>query len=331
MAHSQDTTLSTTTDTSQAMTAAPVTFDRLVNMIAPDSERAAGIVAASSARVYRDTYTRWATWAADQGLDALDVNYNTVSAYLSDRDTTKASKQRELSALRTLAKTLSIVDFNNAVRKAAYESLQLLKVRATGDGKQHERARRALTPAEADRLLRVWAGDDTPLGLRNRALIVVLLLAGLRVSEAVALTWQDVDFDHGVIKVRHGKGDKYREAALYGSGSLDALRAWHMAQPAGYAHLFVSLRRGGHFCGDTPMSTVAAWGIVTATADRAGIGHVKPHDLRRSLATELLETGSPVHHVQTQLGHSDSSTTLNNYAVSVDARQRRKTGRVRFG
>ena len=79
------------------------------------------------------------------------------------------------------------------------------------------------------------------------------------------------------------------------------------------------------------MSTTAVWKVVDETAERAGVGHVKPHDLRRTLATELLETGSPVHHVQQQLGHANSSTTLNNYTGETDARQRRKVGRVRYG
>jgi integrase len=44
----------------------------------------------------------------------------------------------------------------------------------------------------------------------------------------------------------------------------------------------------------------------------------------------MLETGSPVHHVQQQLGHADRRTTLNHYTGATDARQRRKAGRVRM-
>jgi integrase/recombinase XerD len=325
-----DSTALTTHENTIAVTSSPE-FDRLVEMIAPTDDSTAGIVAPSSARVYRATYESWAAWAADNGVNPLDVNFSTVGAYLADRDGTKASKQRELSALRTLAKTLQIVDYQNPARAAAYESLKLLKVRATGESRHNERERRALSPADADRLLRVWQGDDTPRGKRNRALVAVLLLAGLRREELTALTWQDIDFQNGVIRVKHGKGDKARDAALYGGEALDALKGWQMEQPTGYKNVFVNLRKGGHFTGSAAMSTTAVWKVVDETADRAGIGHVKPHDLRRTLATELLETGSPVHHVQQQLGHADSSTTLNNYTGETDARQRRKAGRVRYG
>jgi integrase len=320
-----------TLHTGHDLTGASPEFHRLVEMIAPLDAHTAGMVAPSSARVYRDTYARWERWTAENGLSPLDIHFSTVGAYLADRDGTKASKQRELSALRTLAKTLQIVDPGNPARAAAYESLRLLKVRATGESRQAERDRRALSPAEADRLLRVWKDDQTPRGKRNRALIAVLLLAGLRREELTALTWIDIDFQNGVIHVRHGKGDKTRDAALYGTEGLEALKAWQMEQPTGYKNVFVNLRKGGTFTGDNAMSTTAVWKVVDETADQAGLGHVKPHDLRRTLATELLETGAPVHHVQHQLGHADSSTTLNNYTGETDARQRRRTGRVRYG
>ncbi len=303
-------------------------FDQLVDMIAPVD--GPGMVAASSARVYRSTYERWMTWCQQNGFDPLVLNFGTVRDYLMDRDGTKASKQRELSALRTLARMLQIVD-RNPERHAAYESLKMLKVRATGESRHNERERHALSPADADRLLRVWKDDDSPRGKRNRALVAVLLLAGLRREELTALIWQDIDFQNGVIRVKHGKGDKARDAALYGGEALEALKGWQMEQPTGYTTVFVNLRKGGRFTGDTAMSTTAVWKVVNETADRGGIGHVKPHDLRRTLATELLETGSPVHHVQQQLGHADSSTTLNNYTGETDARQRRKAGRVRYG
>lgn len=330
MANNDQSALTTTYQNHSVTLAAPE-FEMLVAMIAPHDDNAVGVVAHTSARVYRATYDAWLTWCDESGLDPLDVNFATVGQYLQDRAGTKSSQQRELSALRTLAKTLQIVDYQNPARAAAFESLKLLKVRSTADSRKSERERRALSPADADRLLRVWAEDDTPRGKRNRAIVAVALLAGLRRSELAALTWSDVDFTNGVIHVRHGKGDKMRDAALYGGEALDALKAWQMEQPMGYQFVFVGLRRGGHFTGDTAMSTTAIWQVVTETAKGAGIGHVKPHDLRRTLATELLETGAPVHHVQQQLGHTDSATTLNNYTGETDARQRRKAGRVRYG
>jgi len=321
-------------------------LEALIELIAPTG--GGGMVAATSARVYRDTFKRWKRWAAANKVDALALNYNTVAAYLAERETTKASRQRELSALRKLAEVLAIVDYSNPARKAALDSLKLLKLRAAAEGIGQERQRRALNPAEADRMLRYWrevpladpeakpskrpTGATWPtLAKRNRAIVATLLLTGLRRAELATLRWEAIDFHNGTITVRHGKGDKPRQAAIYGAEALEALKAWQLAQPAGYGYVFVNLRKGGHFTTDKPMTATSIYRIVAATALAAAVGHVKPHDLRRTLATELLTTGEAVHNVSAQLGHSDSSTTLNNYAVETEARERRKRGKVRYG
>jgi len=322
-------------------------LEALIELIAPTGG-GSGMVAASSARVYRDTFKRWARWAADNGLDAMALNYTTVADYLRNRPATKASQQRELAALRTLAKVLAVVDYANPARKAAYESLKLLKLRTTAEAVKRERQRRALNPAEAYNMLRVWrdvptieAGSkpkDRPRGAvwptvakRNRAIVATLLLTGIRRAELAALRWEHIDFTAGTMAIRHGKGDKARDVAIYGQEALEALQAWQQAQPAGYGYVFVNLRKGGNFTGDKPMTATSIYRIVTATALLARLGHVKPHDLRRTLATELLNTGETVHNTGAQLGHADSSTTLNNYAVAAEAVDRRKRGKVRYG
>jgi integrase len=58
------------------------------------------------------------------------------------------------------------------------------------------------------------------------------------------------------------------------------------------------------------VATTAGQQVVAGMAERSGVGHVKPHDLQRTLATELLETGAPVHHVQAQLVYANAQTML---------------------
>jgi len=313
-------------------------FERLVDLIAP--EHGAGMVAASSARVYRHTFAEWARYAAERGGDPLALTYETVRQFLNDNPASKATQQRRLSALRTLAKVRAIFSPEDPRAAAMYETVKLLKVAhapTASAAPKRERQRRALSPAEADRLLR-WCTDQVAAAgerervkaLRDRAIVAVGLLAGLRRAELAALEWRDIDFDSGVINVRHGKGDKQRDPAVFSGAALDALKAWQLEQPRGYKFAFVGLRRGGTFTGDKPMDTSAIWRVVTAAAEAAGIGHLAPHDLRRTLATELLATGMSIPDVQAQLGHENAATTLL-YAQSVDARQRRKAGRVRYG
>jgi site-specific recombinase XerC len=105
-----------------------------------------------------------------------------------------------------------------------------------------------------------WAGDRH--GLRIRALIVVLWRAGLRISEALALTEADVEARRGSVLVRHGKGDKRREAGM---------DDW------GFEHLLVWLERrvelpvGLLFCVIDGPTRGRAW---SATAARAELRRV---------------------------------------------------------
>jgi len=332
--HTMTIDLTTTRTRSSALMAAALTFENLVQMIG-------GMVADSSARVYRDTFTRWHAWADQQGITPLDLTYPNVELYLADLAAggqSKASRQRQLAALRKLAQVLAILDHANPARRAAYESLMLLKVRETDASKpqQRTRRRRALTPKEAEKMLHVW--DDLPadgktpaaLAARNQAIVTTFLLTGLRRAELAALKWSDIDFENGVIHVAHGKGDKPRDVAVYGTAALDALNAWHICQPSGYQTVFVNFSKGGRMGTDKPMSTTALYNVVTETAIRAGIAHVTCHDLRRTLITELLATGAPIQDAQAQAGHASGSTTMR-YAYAIDARKRRSAGRLRYG
>lgn len=355
MSHPNNTTLAPTDEQKpqpQPETTAP-DFQALVDMIAPTDDDSTGMVAASSARVYRVTFGKWQTWANDNGLEPLDLSFKNVGQFLADEKTsTKATKQRQLSALRKLAEVLSILDFQNPARKAAYDSLKLLKVRATGESRESERERRALTPAQADRMMRYWREtkptdrDDyvmvtnskgkesevhAVLAKRNRAIVAAALATGLRRAELAALRWQDIDFEAGTLFVAHGKGDKSEPVAIFGDDAIDALKQWQMVQPSGYGFVFVGLRKGGTFTGDAPMNTLSVWRVITATGEAIGLGHVKPHDLRRTLGTEMLNAGYPVHEAQAQLRHSNAQTTLDNYAVHAEARARRKSGKIRYG
>jgi|HigsolmetaAR202D_1030399.scaffolds.fasta_scaffold04580_1 integrase/recombinase XerD len=282
-------------------------------------------VAPSSARVYRQTYDVWRAFCRANGLDALDLRPSVVIAFLTDQDTTKATRQRQLSAMRKLAQMLYILKPTDDTRRLV-EALKVTKAPA-GD-KGSERTRKALTPAEADKMLRIWNGA-TPADARNRALVAVLLLGGIRRSEAAGLRWRDVDFENGVLHVRHGKGDKARDVPLAGDYALDALRRWQLLQPSGYEWVFTPVERGGKVGRDRPLTGTDVYRIWNATAGAAGV-ESKPHDARRTFITEALATGTPLATVQAAAGHQQGETTLR-YAQAVDARRARKELRLRYG
>lgn len=279
---------------------------------------------ASSQRVYAQTLRAWAAWATDNGLDALDLRPAHVVDFLTSQPTAKSTRQRQLSALRKLASMLYVLTGSDDAKRL-HEALKMVKAPA-GDGQS--RARTALTPSEADKVLRVWNGTD-PKARRNRALVAVLALTGMRRSEAAALRWRDVDFTNGVIHIAHGKGDKARDVPLAGDYALDALRQWQLEQGAGREWVFCPVERGAHVGRDKPLSGSDVYDIVKQTEAEAGTAF-KPHDLRRTFITEALATGAPIQTVQAIAGHARGETTLG-YAQAVDARRARKELRLRYG
>jgi site-specific recombinase XerD len=152
-------------------------------------------------------------------------------------------------------------------------------------------------------------------GLRVRALIVVLWRAGLRVSEALALTGTDIDERPASVLVRHGKGDKRREAGIDG-WAFEHLNAWIEQR--------VQLPVGPWLCvidGPTrerPWAATAARDELRHLAIRAGVRRrFAPHQLRHAHAVELAREGVPVNIIQRQLGHTDLGTT-STYLQGID-------------
>jgi integrase/recombinase XerD len=167
---------------------------------------------------------------------------------------------------------------------------------------------KALTVEEISRLIEAASMGDTPVSLRDRALLEVLYGTGARISEAVGLTADDIDTEARVIRL-FGKGRKERLLPL-GSYAIEALDAYSVrGRPALARHgagtpiLFLNTR-------GRPLSRQSAWTIVQQAAERAGLGgRVSPHSLRHSFATHLLQGGADVRVVQEMLGHSSVTTT----------------------
>ena len=176
---------------------------------------------------------------------------------------------------------------------------------------------KAIPVSDVERLLEASGVGDTPLALRDRALLEVLYGTGARISEAVGLFVDDLDRSAGAV-VLHGKGGKTRIAPV-GSYALRAVDEYLVrARPAlvergrGSAALFLNARGG-------PLSRQSAWSILRAAAERAGLsGDLSPHTLRHSFATHLLDGGADVRVVQELLGHASVTTTQVYTLVTVD-------------
>jgi len=136
---------------------------------------------------------------------------------------------------------------------------------------------------------------------KHKALLGALYYAGLRLSEAIGLRWDDLDFGRMVIHVRNAKGRKDRMVFLH--PELKVLLDSH--NPGDREGLvFVSGYSGGKYVSKTVQL------VVKEAAARARIKkNVTPHTLRHSIATHLLEGGADIRYIQKLLGHNDLKTT----------------------
>ena len=162
-----------------------------------------------------------------------------------------------------------------------------------------------LNSDEAKALIRACS-KRAATGVRNRAMIVVLYRAGLRISEALALYPKDLNAQAGMIRVLHGKGNHDRVVGL-DAGAWAILQNWldrrAVAGINGHARVFCTLK-------GKPMKTAYVRGLLPRLARKAGIDkRVHAHGLRHTFAFELAGEGTPIHEIQLSLGHASASTT----------------------
>jgi integrase/recombinase XerC len=147
--------------------------------------------------------------------------------------------------------------------------------------------------------------EESPLAIRDKAIMELFYSSGLRLTELASLRWDQVDATSGLITVT-GKGNKTRVVPL-GSYAAAALAAWSRVrgQFAGFDEpcIFVS-NRGSPISVRTIQARIKYW------AQRQGLPQtVYPHLLRHSFASHMLESSGDLRAVQELLGHADISTT----------------------
>src|SRR5262249_33687820 len=163
-----------------------------------------------------------------------------------------------------------------------------------------------LTHAEVEALL---AAPDarTALGARDRAMLRLLYATGVRVSELVRLSINDLDLQAGYL-LATGKGKKQRLVPVGELAAASIRQYLEWARPTllkrrASTALFVGR-------GAPALTRQAFWKLLNGYALKAGIRRrISPHKLRHSFATHLLEGGADLRSVQAMLGHAHLSTT----------------------
>ena len=223
-----------------------------------------------------------------------ETNLNSYMLYLENRHFAPSTVSRSVASMRAFFQYLTR---ERVIDKDPSEHLKPPKV--------EKKMPEVLTVREVDLLL-AQPSQETPKGIRDKAMLELLYATGIRVSELIHLTWPDVNLSMGYITCR--ERDKER-VIPFGSVARRALH--HYLADA--RKVFVGDQETEVLftnCSGKPMSRQGFWKILKGYAASAGIEKdITPHTLRHSFAAHLIQNGADVRSVQEMMGHSDISTT----------------------
>jgi len=233
-----------------------------------------------------------------QALGYADVV--SLKARLMDSGLSIHTVNLTLAAVRGTAQCafhLGVMDAGNLLH---IKSVKRIPFRALPKG-------RSLSGRELRKLLKSCQRDKSVQGRRDAAVIATMITTGLRRAEIVALTFDQYDQKSGQLQVTHTKQNRDRLCPLP-KIVKKIMKTWLTTRGVEPGALFCRVLKDDQIV-IHPLSTEAIYCIVRSRAKEAGLGKVRPHDLRRSFVTRLLECNIDINIVSKLVGHSDIKTT----------------------
>jgi integrase len=240
------------------------------------------------------TLARWRTHLAQ----ATDKSPNTIN--------------RMLSAVKRIMREAANQGYLSYEVATAFEQVAGVKVAALKD-RIKENARVRIEPADM-RLVCETPEVERLIGLRDTALLATLASSGLRVSELVSLTRNQIrPKGRSYVVIVRGKNDVVPREAPLSREAFGHIQTWLEARPVNSDYIFTAFDGRGARLSDRPISPTATWKVVRKYADEAGLDDVKPHDFRRFVGTQLARTN--IRNAQKALGHKRLETTARHYVL----------------
>jgi site-specific recombinase XerD len=251
---------------------------------------------AATRRAYGSDLRSFTSWLERSALELGDVDTRVLADYVAELGRGR-ERLAPASIARRLASIRACVRFTFGAARVPDASLAPSRSRRLPDAPKEDEIAALLERVEG----------DTPLALRNRALLELLYSGGLRSAEVVGLDLVDVDFEREAVHV-HGKGGKERVVPLGEEAAHHVARYLGEGRP--------QLANGAN---DALFLSARGRRLDTSTVRRL---LRNPHRLRHAFATHLLEGGADLRTIQELLGHSSLSTTQ--IYSHVDARRLRR-------
>lgn len=270
-----------------------------------------GLPSENSRRAYERALTDFFLWHKDLGRPQLNkAVVQRYAAELRDSGMAPSSVNQRLSAIRKLAAEAAD---NGALDPHVASGIRAVKGahsegRRTGNWLTREQAQTWLNAPDA----------RTLKGLRDRALLAVLIGCGLRRAEAADLSFDHIQQRDGrwVLVDLIGKRDKIRSVPMP-NWTKSAIESWSRASGVAEGLVFRAVNKGDHVVGDgiTPQ---AIRNTVADYADKLKNAGVAPHDLRRTFAKLAHKGGAALDQIQLSLGHESIQTTEKYLGVEQD-------------
>jgi integrase/recombinase XerD len=245
----------------------------------------------NTANAYKNDLNKFKIFIEQKNVDINKLDYEIFTSFiifLKKKNYSSTSIVRIISGVRNFYKFLVARGYI----KNPEVNIESPKI--------EKRLPEVLTEEEIEKLLNV--NKVSRKHLRNLAILELFYSSGLRISELCNLKINDLNLENGFIRVK-GKGNRER-IALLNKFSVEMLRKYLSERKTGIdEYLFLNNR-------NKKISRQSVWKVVKKYAKHAGIGKdVKPHTLRHTFATHLLERGMDLRVVQELLGHKSIATT----------------------
>lgn len=259
-----------------------------------------------SKRAYSRALSEFFAWREREGNPPLTKA--TVQQYLQTLSGNPASINLKISAIRKLATEAAD---NGLLDQAIADGVSRVK----GIKAQGVRAGNWLTKHQAQQIL-TTPNIETLKGLRDRAVLAVMIGGGLRRSEAAALTFDHVQQRDGrwVIVDMTGKGNRVRSVPIP-PWVKQAIDEWATSAHIASGLIFRAIHKGGYIKHES-MTPQAIRDIVKLYGKRIGVPELAAHDLRRTFAKLSHKGGAGLDQIQLSLGHASIKTTEKYLGIS---------------
>lgn len=281
--------------------------------LAFDSQILAGQLAPSSMAMYQRDFQAYLRFAASTEAAIDPATLARWRTHLAQETTMSPNTiNRMISAVKRLMREASIQGYIPAGTADGFDNIAGVKTAALKN-RIKPAARTRIEPT-AMRKMCDTPDDQALLGLRDTALLATLASSGLRVSEVVGLTVQQiVAKGSGYVVLVRGKNDVEMREAPLSREAYGHIQEWLARRPFQSSIIFTAFAGRGDRPLTRAMSAVSIWRVVRKYATANDLDHVKPHDFRRFVGTQLAR--SNLRMAQKALGHKRLETTARHYIL----------------